>query len=351
MSNPAAARLSILAAALLFSTGGAAIKGTALSAFQVAGFRSGVAALALALLLPEARRGFGLDLLPAALSYAATLVCFVTATKLTTAAAAIFLQSTAPIWVLLLAPLLLGERMRARDLPYVVLAAAGLALVFLGSREAVSTAPRPALGNAIALASGLFYALLMITLRRLARGGRGATRTMPAMVTGNLIAFLVCLPFSLPAATPAARDVAAVVYLGVIQIGLAYWFFARGLGADGPAALVWGNLLAAAVTLPLWPLGPAAGPADLATVLFLGVFQLGLAYLCFSLGLRGTPAVEASLLVLLEPVLNPLWTWLLHGERPSALASLGGAVMLVALAARAALEPRAGAPAAPPPPD
>ncbi|MBP1641600.1 MAG: protein of unknown function transrane [Acidobacteria bacterium] len=295
MSNPAAARLSILAAALLFSTGGAAIKGTALSAFQVAGFRSGVAALALALLLPEARRGFGLDLLPAALSYAATLVCFVTATKLTTAAAAIFLQSTAPIWVLLLAPLLLGERMRARDLPYVVLAAAGLALVFLGSREAVSTAPRPALGNAIALASGLFYALLMITLRRLARGGRGATRTMPAMVTGNLIAFLVCLPFSLPAATPAARDVAAVVYLGVIQIGLAYWFFARGLGA--------------------------------------------------------LAALEVSLLVLLEPVLNPLWTWLLHGERPSALASLGGAVMLVALAARAALEPRAGAPAAPPPPD
>jgi drug/metabolite transporter (DMT)-like permease len=294
VSNPAAARLSILAAALLFSTGGAAIKGTTLSAFQVAGFRSGVAALALALLLPEARRGFGFDLLPAAFSYAATLVCFVTATKLTTAAAAIFLQSTAPIWVLLLAPLLLGERMRARDLPYVLLAAAGLTLVFLGSRDAVSTAPRPGLGNAIALASGLFYALLMITLRRLARGGRDAARTMPAMVTGNLIAFLVCLPFALPAA-PLARDVAAVVYLGVIQIGLAYWFFARGLGALG--------------------------------------------------------ALEVSLLVLLEPVLNPLWTWLLHGERPSALASLGGAVMLVALAARAALGPRAGAPAAPPPPD
>jgi drug/metabolite transporter (DMT)-like permease len=101
------ARLSVLGAALLFSTGGAAIKGTALGAFQVAGFRSGIAALAVAVLVPQARRGFSLRLLPATLAYAATLISFVVATKLTTAAAAIFLQSTAPIWVLVLAPLLL----------------------------------------------------------------------------------------------------------------------------------------------------------------------------------------------------------------------------------------------------
>jgi drug/metabolite transporter (DMT)-like permease len=283
----------VLAAALLFSTGGAAIKGTALSAFEVAGFRSGVAALALALFLPEARRGFGLDLLPAAFSYAATLVCFVAATKLTTAAAAIFLQSTAPIWVLLLAPWMLGERMRGRDLPYVAAAAAGLSLVFLGSRGAVATAPHPGLGNAIALASGLFYALLMITLRRIASRGRSGDRTMPAMVAGNLIAFLACLPFALPATAPSARDTLAILYLGVVQIGLAYWFFARGL--------------------------------------------------------RALAALEVSLLVLLEPVLNPLWTWLLLGERPTAIAALGGALMLVALAARAALERPAHAPATPPP--
>src|SRR5262249_7357292 len=83
-----AARLSIIAAALLFSTGGAAIKGTAMTAFQVAGFRSGVAAVAIALLLPGARRGLRPDLLPAAVAYAATLIFFVLATKLTTAAAA-----------------------------------------------------------------------------------------------------------------------------------------------------------------------------------------------------------------------------------------------------------------------
>jgi len=100
--SPSVARLSVVAAALLFSTGGAAIKGTSMTVFQVAGFRSGVAAAAIALLLPSARRGFGLGLLPAAIAYAATLICFVAATKLTTAASAIFLQTTAPIWVLVL---------------------------------------------------------------------------------------------------------------------------------------------------------------------------------------------------------------------------------------------------------
>jgi DME family drug/metabolite transporter len=275
-------RLSVLGAALLFSTGGAAIKGTTLGAFQVAGFRSGVAALALLALLPEARRGFGRGLLPAAAAYAATLVFFVMATKLTTSAAAIFLQSTAPIWVLLLSPLLLGEPVRRRELPFLAVAAVGLLLVFLGSRDPAATAPRPGLGNALALASGLAYALLIITMRRLARAGDGPDRSMPAMVLGNGLAFLVCLPFALPVAGASVGDTLAIGYLGVVQIGLAYWLFNRGL--------------------------------------------------------RVLRAIEVSLLALLEPVLNPLWTWLLHDERPTPLALLGGASMLAALAARALLD-------------
>ncbi len=275
------ARLSVLAAALLFSTGGAAIKGTAMTGFQVAGLRSGVAALAIALFLPAARRGFSLALLPGAVAYAATLVSFVVANKLTTSASAIFLQSTAPIWVLLLAPLLLGEAIRRADLPYVALAAVGLLLVFLGSRSPLATAPHPALGNALGLASGFCYALLMVLLRRLSRGGRD--RLLAAMVLGNTIAFLACLPFALPFERVSARDAASIVYLGVFQISLAYWLFTRGLHA--------------------------------------------------------LSALEVALLGLLEPVLNPLWTWILAGERPSALALAGGATMIAALAARAVLAP------------
>jgi drug/metabolite transporter, DME family len=277
-----APRLFVLVAALLFSTGGAAIKGTSLSGFQVAGFRSAVAAVALLLFLPESRRGLSRGLLPAAAAYAATLVCFVTATKLTTSAAAIFLQSTAPIWVLVLSPLLLGEPVRRRDLPFMALAGLGLALVFLGSRDPAVTAPRPALGNAIALASGLAYALLMITMRRLARGGEAQDRTIAAVMLGNALAFVVCLPAALPVTSATPGDALAIGYLGVVQIGVAYWLFTRGL--------------------------------------------------------RTLRAIEVSLLALLEPVLNPLWTWLLHDERPTALALTGGAVMLAALAARALVE-------------
>ena len=291
----ARSRWFIIGAAALFSTGGAAIKGTALTAFQVAGFRSAVAAVALVLLLPAARKGFGWDLLPAAMAYAGTLVCFVVATKLTTSAAAIFLQSTAPIWILLLAPLLLRERIRLADLPAVGLAAVGLALVFLGSRDPAATAPRPELGNLIALAAGLFYALLMVTLRRLSRDSpAGSDRSLPATVLGNALAFLVTLPLALPVASVRGADIAAILYLGVFQIGFAYWLFSKGL--------------------------------------------------------KRLPALEVSLLVLLEPVLNPLWTWFATGERPSALASAGGAIMVVALAARVVLqrpEKTAGVPSTP----
>lgn len=288
----------IVAAAVLFSTGGAAIKGTALSAFQVAGLRSAVAALALLALIPGARRGFGKDLLPAALAYAGTLVCFVLATKLTTSAAAIFLQSTAPIWILLLAPWLLREPIQRRDLPAVGLAAIGLAMVFLGSRDPAATAPKPEVGNLLALASGLFYALLMVTMRRLSRDSpSGGDRSLPATVLGNGLAFALTLPLAWPIGEVRSADLVAIAYLGVVQIGLAYWLFSKGL--------------------------------------------------------KHLPALEVSLLVLIEPVLNPLWTWLAQGERPSALASAGGAVMVVALAARVLTErgtPRS-AEASPPLPD
>ena len=105
-------RYGVLAAALLFSTGGAAIKACSLTGWQVAGFRSGVAAVALWLLVPGARRQWNWRTLLAGIFYAATLILFVTANKLTTSANAIFLQSTAPLYLLLLGPLVLREPVR-----------------------------------------------------------------------------------------------------------------------------------------------------------------------------------------------------------------------------------------------
>ncbi|MCI0571430.1 MAG: DMT family transporter [Myxococcaceae bacterium] len=104
----------------------------------------------------------------------------------------------------------------------------------------------------------------------------------------------------------------------------------RAVQGEGDAVLVWGNLLAGACTLLPALQGPAPGAVDVGILLFLGVFQLGLAYALFSRGLREVPAVEASLLVLLEPVLSPIWAFLLAGEQPGPWALTGGAVILAA---------------------
>src|SRR5579864_4599742 len=117
MTSPAVrSRLLLAAAALLFSTGGAAIKGATLTGWQVASFRSAIAAAVLYLALPEARRGWSWRIAPPAAAYAATLLTFVLATRLTTAANAIYLQSTAPLYLLLLGPLLLREPIRRSDI-------------------------------------------------------------------------------------------------------------------------------------------------------------------------------------------------------------------------------------------
>jgi drug/metabolite transporter (DMT)-like permease len=271
-------RLLILSAALLWSTAGAAIKRSGLDAWQIAGGRSLVAGAFLLLVVRETRvRPTGRVLL-VSLAYAVTVVLFVVATKLTTAANAIFIQDTAPLWVLLLSPWLLREVPTKGELLAVPVYAVGLGLFFLDDLTAGQVT-----GNFAALASGVAFAFSIVGLRLLRH--------------------------------------------------------------EGPAALVYGNLVAAAVTLPLWTSGPAATAPDLALLVYLGVFQLGLAYLAFSRGVTGTPAIEASLLILLEPVLNPIWTFLFVGERPGPWAVVGGGVVLAATAWRTVapiLTPRLG---------
>src|SRR5690606_12949229 len=129
--------------------------------------------------------------------------------------------------------------------------------------------------------------------------------------------------------------------------GVAFAFNIMGLRKlvhDREAVLVWGNLLAGAVALPFCLGGPLRPTTDGGLVLFLGVVQLALGYAAFARGLVHTPAVEASLLVLLEPVLNPIWAWLFAGERPGPWALAGGALILAATAWRTVAATRRTAP-------
>src|SRR5688572_9611829 len=140
---PVPAALCILLAGALFATGGALIKSCDFPSLQRAGMRAAIAAVAIFALLPEARRwpnGRILRLVPA---YFGATCLFVVANTLTTAANAIFLQSTAPLWLTLLGPWLLRERPSRADLVVLACIAVGMSLFLLAPAEAVATAPDP----------------------------------------------------------------------------------------------------------------------------------------------------------------------------------------------------------------
>lgn len=265
----------VLAAAALFSTGGTAIKLCGLPGWQVSGGRSLIAATALLLCVPEARRGWTGRTWLVAVPYALCVTTFALANKLTTSANAIFLQSTAPLYLLLLAPWLLGERPRPRDLAFMAALAAGFSCFWIGTEPARATATDPARGNAIASVSAVFWALTVAGLRSLARedSGHGAVR---ATVAGCLLAFA----FSLP-------------------------------------------------TAGSWTTG---GPRDWGALAFLGLVQVAGAYVCLSAGVRRIPAFAASLLLLFEPVLSMGLAWAVHGEEPGPWSLAGAATILVSTA-------------------
>ena len=282
-----AGRIQLLAAALLFSTGGAAIKAAEFTGWQIASFRSGIAAIALWLMTPAARKGWSWQAALVGVAYAGCLTLFVLANRLTTAANTIFLQSTAPLYMLFLAPWLLKERARREDLGFMLAVGAGLALFFVGVDQPGVSAPDPERGNLLALGSGFCWALAVCGLRWLtAEEGRGSPQA--AVVSGNLTAFLICLPRAIPVGSHSPVDWAIIGYLGVFQIALAYVFVTSAI--------------------------------------------------------RHIPALEASVILLLEPVLNPVWAWLVQGETPGVWALLGGAIILGATTYKSWSESRVAAP-------
>jgi DME family drug/metabolite transporter len=279
--KPGIARLQVVAAAILFSTGGAGVKAAAFSGVQVSALRSGIAAVVL-MLFVRGRLTASTPVLGVGLVYGATLTLFVLGTKLTTAANAIFLQSTYPLYVLLLSPFFLGERISRRDILYLAAVSAGLVLCVIGSPAATTTAPDPTLGNVLSMLSGLAWAFTLLGLRYVERNTTGGSRAMSAVIAGNVFASLVALPFA-------------------------------------------------------WPM-PNASPAEWATIVYLGVFQVGLAYICLTKAVGQLPALDVSLLLLLEPVLNPLWAWLVRGEQPGTWTIAGGTIIIAVTAIKSIYE-------------
>ena len=261
--------LFVLAAALLWSTGGLFIKSTSLGTLELSFGRALFAALTVAFL--TRREGFRANALTlvSAVLYAALLLLFVEANKLTTAANAIFLQYTAPVYVLLLEPVFFKEKFRRGDIFVVAACVAGMSLFFVGRLR-----PQDVAGNLTALASGVCFAFFMLSLR----GARArSVNRASSVIYGNLLICLVTLPsFAAAAGRLTTKDVLVVLYLGVVQIGLAYTLFTLGIA-------------------------------------------------------RGVRSLDAGVVGYIEPMLNPVWVFLFLGERPSRWAVAGGCIIIAAV--------------------
>ena len=281
-------RLKILIAAVLFSTSGAAIKYLTLDVWQVAGLRGLVAGVALLVMAPVARRGWSWRTLLVGAGYAASTITFALSNRMTTAASAIFLQSTSPVFILLLAPLLLGERARRRELWVLLAMGVGMALFFVGMDRPGRAATDPLAGDLIAPLSALSWGLTILGSRWISRGPGGDGAVMASAALGHLLAFAVCVP--------------------------------------------------------LGPVFTGVGTSQALILVYLGVLQLALANILMSKALPHVPALEVSILLLVEPVVSPVWAILLVQEVPGAWSLVGGAVILVATVWNA----RLGAAAVPP---
>jgi drug/metabolite transporter (DMT)-like permease len=201
-------------------------------------------------------------------------VSYMTAMSRTTAANAIWLQATAPWWVFLFSVLLFREPIVPRDLIPLAFGAIGVALIVGYEMLGPEARGRSPFGVACGLAAGITYAGVVVCMRRL------RAENSPWLVALNHgVAMLVLAPFAL---------------------SLGHW----------PTGLQWALLAA------------------------LGILQMALPYLLFLRALRSISSQEAVALGMLEPILIPVWAYLVGDEVPGPWTVAGAALILVGLTLR-----------------
>jgi drug/metabolite transporter (DMT)-like permease len=257
-------------AALFWSIGGMLIKSVNAHPLAISGVRSAISAVIFLLILGKPKINGSPIQVGAAVSYAGTVIFFVLANKATTAANAIFLQYTAPIYVALLSSWLLKEKTRILDWVTVFVVLGGMALFFLDN---LSTSGF--LGNIFAVISGVCFALQAIFLRMQKDGS-----PWESVFLGNILTAIIGIPF---------------------------------LSTTWPSASSWVYLV------------------------ILGIVQLGIPYILYTMAIKHTSALEAILIPVLEPILNPIWVILFVGERPGPWSLVGGCIVLAGITIRCVL--------------
>jgi drug/metabolite transporter (DMT)-like permease len=270
--------LLLVGAALCWSLAGVLIKfvATSWTGLAIASGRGVIAALFLLATNRGLRFHFSRVQVIGAIGYATCTITFCIATTLTSAANAILLQYTAPVWVALLGASFLGERSTRADWITIVVALGGMTLFFKDSLTIGHFG-----GDVLGVLSGVFFAGMTIALRRQKHGS-----PVESIILGNVLAFLIGLPWLAKSPLLPASGWVALAALGVVQLGVSYWLYARAI--------------------------------------------------------KHVTALEAVLIPVIEPILNPLWVLLFINEKPSRWAIMGGAVVLSAVTFRAVLSVRSG---------
>ncbi len=259
------ARLLLLLAATLWSLAGVFIKFLSLPPLAIVFYRSFFACLFFTFFVRRSASLPAAPLLASMATYTAAISTFVTANKITSAANAIALQYTAPLFVFIIVRFFFREKIARHNWLMLLCGLAGIGVICAGSIGQPDAA-----GVMVALSSGILFSFYMASMRFLGRVNPGTLTFL-----NNLACCLILLPF------------------------------------------VW-NQLALSLTEG-W------------TVAAMGVFQLGIPYWLFAKGLQKIPLQEASLIVLIEPVLNPLWVALAVGEVPSTATIVGASLIVASL--------------------
>lgn len=260
--------LAVFLTAILWSSGGLFIKLISLNSMQLSFFRCLIAAIVFAIMFRKKILKLNPLALVNSLAYAAVLILFVIATKTTTAANAIFLQSTAPIYVLIFEPILTKTKWERINIITIAVCFVGMILFFMGDLT-----PGDIEGNIAALLAGIAFATFFLGMKK-----NEPQYSESSIFYGNVIVALICIPF--------------ITDMNSISL------------------------------------------QDFAMVSFLGVFQIAFAYVLFSYGLKRIIAVEASIISMFEPVLNPIWVFIGYGEVPSFYAIIGGIIIITAITVR-----------------
>ena len=256
--------------ALLWSFGGLLVKLVSLNPMAIAGIRSVIAALLLVAFIGKPKFTWSFPQIGGALMYVLNVLLFVSATKITTAANAILLQYTAPVYIAIFGSWILKEKIKPSDIIIIISVMGGMTLFFMDKFSSGQF-----LGNLLALLNGVIFAFVFIFMKM-----QKNESTLETILLGNIVLAIVGIPFYFEK----VPDIKSI----------------EGL-------------------------------------LMLGIFQLGLSFILYSIAIKRITALEAVLILCIEPILNPVWVFLVLGEFPGTWALAGGLIVFVTVTLRSIL--------------